>query len=137
MDNVHATLREGELNGIKLDNRTQNMLYAGLVQPNYPSASGRQTNLLGHLLEKYQWVEPDHGRIAEALWLLADPDSYKNEIRSQGANDANVATVRTLKTEQQTSHSGGAELADDNSNASRPAKREGIQRPKRNFFGRD
>ena len=28
------------------------MLYNGLVQPNYPSVSGTNTNLLGHLLEK-------------------------------------------------------------------------------------
>ena len=83
IENVYNTLEKGELNGLKLDNRTQNMLYAGLVQSNYPSISGKQTNMLGHLLEKYQWVEPRHDLIAEALWLLADPDSYKSKIKEQ------------------------------------------------------
>ena len=64
MNNVYQTLTPGELNGIKLDKRTQALLYNGLVQPQYPSMSGKQTNLLGHLLEKYQYVEPRHDLIA-------------------------------------------------------------------------
>ena len=51
-DNVYNTLSVGELGGVKLDRKVQGMLYSGLVQPNYPSISGKQTNLLGHLLEK-------------------------------------------------------------------------------------
>jgi hypothetical protein len=50
-DNVYNTLTVGDLGGIKLDKKVQSMLYAGLVQPNYPSISGKQTNMLGHLLE--------------------------------------------------------------------------------------
>jgi hypothetical protein len=76
------------------------MLYSGLVQPNYPSISGKPTNLLGHLLEKYQFVEPRHDLIAEALWLLADPDGYKSKIKDQGSKQAVEKTVRQLKTEQ-------------------------------------
>ena len=44
MDNVYEALKPSELSGIKLDKKTQSMLYAGLVQPNYPSISGRNTN---------------------------------------------------------------------------------------------
>ena len=76
------------------------MLYSGLVQPNYPSISGKPTNMLGHLLEKYQFVEPRHDLIAEALWLLADPDGYKNKVRDQGSKAAIEKTVRQLKTEE-------------------------------------
>ena len=72
MENVYQTLKAGDLNGIKLDKKTQATLYQGLVEPNYQSVSGRQTNMLGHLLEKYQYVEPNHELIAEALWLLSD-----------------------------------------------------------------
>lgn len=100
MKNVYETLEPGELNGIKIEKKTQGMLYAGLVQPNYPSISGKNTNLLGHLLEKYQFVEPRHDLIAEALWLLADPDGYKAKLREGGKKDATLATVRTLKTEE-------------------------------------
>jgi len=100
-DNVYNTLVTGEVGGIKLDKKTQSLLYSGLVQPNYPSISGKQTNLLGHLLEKYQFVEPRHDLIAEALWLLADPDGYKGRVREQGSKEAVEKTVRQLKTEQQ------------------------------------
>ena len=82
-NNIYNTLSIGELGGIKLDKKTQSLLYSGLVQPNYPSISGKPTNLLGHLLEKYQFVDPRHDLIAEALWLFADPDGYKNKVRDQ------------------------------------------------------
>jgi hypothetical protein len=100
MQNVYDTLKPGELNGIKLDRKTQELLYSGLIQPQYPSVSGRPTNLLGHLLEKYQYVEPNHGLIAEALWLLADPNSYKTKIREQGQKETVEKTARMLKTEE-------------------------------------
>lgn len=99
-DNVYNVLSTGELDGVKLDKKVQNMLYSGLVQPNYPSISGKPTNMLGHLLEKYQFVEPRHDLIAEALWLLADPEGYKNKIKDQGTKVATEKTVRMLKTEE-------------------------------------
>jgi hypothetical protein len=99
-DNVYGTLAKGELGGLKLDRKIQGMLYSGLVQPSYPSISGKPTNLLGHLLEKYQFVEPRHDLIAEALWLLADPDGYKSKVKDQGGKQAVEKTVRQLKTEQ-------------------------------------
>jgi hypothetical protein len=136
MDSVYSTLEAGELNGIKLDNRTQNLLYAGLTQPNYPSMSGRQTNLLGHLIEKYQWQEPNHGILAEALWLLADPDGYKNEIKQSGEKEVVGKTVRQLKTAQSNLSSSTAIDTDTNDTQTR-TKRPTISRPKKGFFTRD
>ncbi len=100
MHNVYETLKNGELGGLRLDKKTQGMLYAGLVQPNYPSISGKPTNMLGHLLEKYQYVEPRHDLIAEALWLLSDPDGYKAKIKEVGKQAQVEKTVRQLKTEE-------------------------------------
>ena len=100
MHSVYETLKPGEVNGIKLDKKTQSLLYNGLTQPSYPSISGQPTNLLGHLLEKYQFIEPNHGLIAEALWLLSDPDSYKARIAEVGKTQAVEKTARQLKTEQ-------------------------------------
>jgi hypothetical protein len=99
-DNVYNTLAKGDLGGLKLDRKIQSMLYSGLVQPNYPSISGKSTNMLGHLLEKYQFVEPRHDLIAEALWLLADPEGYKAKVKDQGGKAAVEKTVRQLKTEE-------------------------------------
>ena len=98
--NVFEALKPAEINGLKLDKKTQAQLYSGLVQPQYPSISGKPTNLLGHLLERYQFVEPNYPLIAEALWLLSNPDEYRGNLMKQGKNAAVEQTVRQLKTEQ-------------------------------------
>jgi hypothetical protein len=123
-ENVYNTLVSGDLNGIKLDKKTQSMLYSGLVQPSYPSISGRQTNLLGHLLEKYQFIEPRHDLISEALWLLSDPDGYKSRIKDQGSKAAVEKTVRQLKTEEarKITSSGIQESDSDRRMASKPQR---------------
>ena len=100
MKNVYETLKGGEINEIRVDRKTQGMLYNGLVQPSYPSITGKNTNLLGHLLEKYQFVEPNYPLITEALWLLADPKGYKDKLMEKGENVATEKTVRKLKTAQ-------------------------------------
>jgi hypothetical protein len=38
--------------------------------------------------------------IAEALWLLSDPEAYRQNLVKQGKNQAVETTVRQLKTEQ-------------------------------------
>jgi len=108
MDNVYHTLKDGSLGTMKLDKKTQSLLYNGLVQPAYPSVSGKNTNLLGHLLEKYQFQEPNYTLISEALWLLADPGGYKNKIMELGAQKNTEKVVRKLKMEQ--ANKGGASL---------------------------
>jgi hypothetical protein len=128
MQNVFEALRPAEINGLKLDKKTQAQLYSGLVQPQYPSISGRPTNLLGHLLEKYQFVEPDYPLIAEALWLLSNPDEYRQNLVKQGKNQAVEQTVRQLKTEQSRKQSSTYQDEDDQ----RPRK---IARPQ-NIFKR-
>ncbi len=134
MKNVYETLKEGKLGDIKVDRKTQAMLYNGLVQPNYPSVSGTNTNLLGHLLEKYQFVEPNYGLISEALWLLQDPEAYKAKIMDKGAQKSVEKTVRKLKSEQ--SNAGGASLGvqSRDEESKRSSKRK-IQRPT-NIFKR-
>ncbi len=135
MKNVYETLKEGQLGDIKVDRKTQAMLYNGLVQPNYPSVSGRNTNLLGHLLEKYQFVEPNYALISEALWLLQDPTGYKAKIMDKGAQKSVEKTVRKLKSEQ--SNVGGASLGvnqAEKESTKRSTKRK-IQRPT-NIFKR-
>lgn len=134
MDNVYNVLEPGEINGIKLDKKTQSLLYTGLVQPNYPSVSGRSTNMLGHLLEKYQYVEPRHDLIAEALWLLADPDGYKEKVRQIGKKEAVAQTVRSLKTEQ--SNKLSSVVSTDTEDEPSKPKQQKIQRAQQSFFKR-
>ena len=133
-ENVYKALEKGELNGVKLDNKVQNLLFSGLVQPNYPSITGRQTNMLGHLLEKYQWVEPRHDLIAEALWLLADPDGYKSKLKESAEKNALEKTVRQLKTEEASKIASSTTEEEDNRASREPSRT--LNRPKKNFFGR-
>ena len=136
-ENVYNTLAAGDIGGVKLDRRTQSMLYSGLVQPSYSSISGKQTNLLGHLLEKYQFVEPRHDLIAEALWLLADPDGYKSKIKDQGGKAAIEKTVRQLKTEEgrKLSSSNVSEDREERRTPNRQTTQKTISRPN-NLFKR-
>ena len=133
MENVYETLKEGKINDLKVDRKTQAMLYNGLVQPNYPSVSGKNTNLLGHLLEKYQFVEPNYPLIAEALWLLADPNGFKAKIMEKGAHTAVEKTVRKLKTEQ--ANSGGSSLGVQETEKEKSVSKRKIARPN-NIFRR-
>ena len=135
MKNVYETLKEGKLGDLKVDRKTQAMLYNGLVQPNYPSVSGTNTNLLGHLLEKYQFVEPNYGLISEALWLLQDPVAYKAKIMDKGAQKSVEKTVRKLKSEQ--TNAGGASLGvqERDEQIKKSSSKRKIQRPT-NIFKR-
>jgi len=126
-DNIYKALEPGELNGLKLDKKTQSELFGGLTQANYPSMSGRPTNLLGHLLEKYQYAEPNHALISEALWLLKDPEGYRNKVREMGKKEAVAQTVRQLKTEQSNKITSNTSTQDDDDNSRK--KQGGVPRP--------
>jgi hypothetical protein len=136
IENVYNALAPGDLNGIKLDKKVQNILYTGLVNMNYPSVTGNQTSLLGHLLEKYQFVEPNHALVAEALYLLADPKGYREKVLSLGEKIATEKTVRSLKTEESLKKGGSAVITNDDDNK-RNLKKQTIQKPSKNFFRRD
>ena len=97
MANVYNTLKDGRIGGMKINKKTQALLYNGLVNPQYPSISGQNTNLLGHLLERYQFVEPNYNLVTEALWLLSDPNGYKAQVMAKGTNKAVEQTVRTAQ----------------------------------------
>jgi hypothetical protein len=101
MDNIYNTLKPGDLNGVKVDNKRQKFLWEELTTLKYQSLQGKQTNLLGKLLEDYQFSNvPRYDLIAETLWLLSDPDDYKDQIRRQAKNEVTQETVKKLKTEE-------------------------------------
>lgn len=135
-DSVYDAIEPGDLNGIKLDKKTQGTLYAGLVQPNYPSLSGKPTNLLGHLLEKYQFVEPNHGLIAEALWLLSDPDGYRSKVKEGAKKEVTEKTVRLLKDAEKDKNGSGSNSNEEDEQRRGPAKQDGLKRNNNNFFRR-
>jgi hypothetical protein len=131
VNNVYKALEPGELNGVKLDKKQQAFLYNSLVKAQYQSVTGQPTNLLGHLLEKYQYVEPNYSLIAEATWLLSDPETYRASMSQNKVNKNVEQTVRKLKTEQ-ARKSGG--VSDDQEQSS--GKQGKISRPSANIFRR-
>lgn len=101
MENIYNTLKPSELNGVKIDGKRQKFLWDELTTVKYESMTGRPTNLLGKLLEDHQFGKaPRYDLIAETLWLLSDPDDYKENIRKQAKNEVTQDTVRKLKTEE-------------------------------------
>lgn len=137
IESVYNVIAPGDLNGVKLDKKVQNMLYSGLIESKYPSINGRQTNLLGHLLEKHQYVEPNHSLIAEALWLLADPDGYKAKIKEAGKKEQTEKTVRMLKTEEGKKINSSSTDDDDEPNTRKSGSSRAVKGiPKGNFFKR-
>lgn len=133
-ESIYKALEPGNLNGLKMNNKVQNMLYQGLIQPNYTAANGAQTNLFGHLIEKHQFHEPNHGLIAEALWLLADPDGYKKEVSRVASNEHAEETARKLKTAEQ--NKTGSSHSEDDEGTKAKGSKAGIKRPPKNFFAR-
>lgn len=130
--NVGQALQKGDLNGLKLDRKTQAMLYEGLTNVAYPSASGKPTNLLGHMLDRIQYVEPNFELLAEATYLLSDPEGYRNSIRQQGKNVATTEIAKKLKADQMNNAGGGGFEMEEVDN--KPAKKK-LSRP-RNLFER-
>ena len=132
MDNIYQTLKPGELNGVKLNADKQKFLWDELTTVKYQSMSGQQTNLLGKLLEEYQFGrEQRYDLIAEALWLLSDPQDYKDSIGRTYANDANGKALNTLKTEQSRRLQSSSDERSE-----RNDQRRTIRKQPRNIFGK-
>lgn len=93
-------LKPAELAGIKLDKKTQETLYYGLTELQYPDRAGNPTNLLGSILDRVQFTEPNYQKLARITLYAMDPDAYDEKIRQQGANVNTQQVVRQLKTEQ-------------------------------------
>jgi hypothetical protein len=132
MQNIYETLKPSELNGVKIDSKRQKMLWDELTTVKYESLTGRPTNLLGKLLEDYQFGQkPRYDLIAETLWLLSDPEDYKENIRKQAKNEVVQDTVKKLKTEEARRLS--SYVKDEDTDERTPSKR--LSKPQ-NIFSR-
>lgn len=124
MQNIYETLKPGELNGVRIDGKRQKFLWDELTTVKYQSLTGRPTNLLGKLLEEYQFGEEKrYDLIAEATWLLSDPEDYKEHVKRQAKNEVTESTVRSLKTEQSKKLASSQAYEDDDENKKTPSKK--------------
>ena len=133
---VYSALEKGELNGVKINNKTQNFLYNELTTTKYESMSGKPTNLLGKLLEDHQYGEtPRMDLIAEATWLLSNPEEYKDQLMKKASSAANLETAKKLKTEEGRKLKTTTTITNDNEKIKNPKKSNTIRRQK-NIFGK-
>lgn len=137
MSNIYETLKPAELNGVKLTNKRQNMLWNELTTVKYQSMTGKPTNLLGKLLEEYQFSDkPRYDLIAEATWLLSDPADYKAKIRETVENEITGETAKKLKTEEGRRLKSTTSQAEEDDDSSRKPQKRTITRKGGSMFKR-
>lgn len=135
---VIKTLQTANLNGIPLNEKVQNMLYYGLTDSTrYQTAEGKPTNALGFLLEQHQFgANPNFSLVAEALWLLADPQNYKDSIKKTVEKATNEKTARLLRTEQGASRNASSSQIEQHDKPASATRKAPIQRTGKSIFSR-
>jgi hypothetical protein len=137
MKNIYEALKPAELNGVKLTNKRQNMLWNELTTVKYQSMTGKPTNLLGKLLEEYQFSnKPRYDLIAEATWLLSDPEDYKAQLRASVETEITGETAKKLKTEEGRRLKSTVINTGEDEVASRSPKKKTVSRKKGSMFKR-
>ena len=137
-EKVFNTLNQPHLNGLPLNNRIQTALYYGITETNnHQDRDGNPTNELGYLIEQYQLnPQANMGVLLEALWLLKDPQGYRDSVQSIGQQKATAEQYRKLKTAE-----AGRKTSSSTQGEQRgaPASRKSVKRRKgsRNIFSRD
>ena len=137
-EKVFQTLNQPHLNGLPLNNRVQTALFYGITETDqYQDRDGNPTNELGYLIEQYQLnPKANMGVLLEALWLLKDPQGYRDNVQSIGQQKAVSDTYRKLKTAEGTRKTASSTQGEQRG---APASRSGVKRKKssRNIFSRD
>ena len=138
---IYNTLNTNNLNGVPLNSKVQNMLYYGLVDSSkYQNIEGKPTNALGYLLEQHQFGKnANPSLVAEALWLLADPDDYRSSIKQLGTKEANLKTVKMLKTEEATKNTASSTYDSESTKGKSTPTRQAnspLKRNGKNIFSR-
>ena len=99
-NSVVEALQTEDLNGIKIDKKTQIELYKGLTENSFVDSRGKRCSEFHHLLDKIMWQEPNYKKLAKIQWILKDEEGYENALSNKAVNKNVESTVRLLKTEQ-------------------------------------
>jgi len=133
---IRKVVSSGKLSNLEVDKQKLKELEQGITQSTFESITGKKTNLLGHLIEKYAFIEPNHELLLEALWLLKEPEEYKKHLISLGEKKATTETIRKLKTSSERSTTGQDDI--DATTSKKLIRRQSLQRenPRDWFFKR-
>ena len=137
-NNVYTALNKQDLNGIPLNNKIQTMLFYGLTDSTkYQDSKGNNTNALGYLLEQHQFGKnANPSLVAEALWLLADPEDYRNSVKRIGQNEEVINTTRKLRTSEGTKLTSSTGIGEKQASGKRTKPKPTIQRGGKGLFSR-
>lgn len=134
MKNIFETLKPGKINDIDISKEKRDYLWEELSKSKHKSINGRNTNLLGKLIEQYQFGEnPRYDLIVEATMLLDNPEEYRAAIIQKGKNASTAEITKKLKTEQDRKEKG--ELHNEELENKEPGVRK-LNKP-RNIFDRN
>jgi len=133
---IKKVVSNGKLSNLEVEKQKLKELEQGITQSSFDSITGKKTNLLGHLIEKYAFVEPNHELLLEALWLLKEPEEYKKHLIALGEKKATTDTIRKLKTSSERSTTGQDDI--DATTSKKLIRRQSSQRenPRDWFFKR-
>lgn len=121
------------LNGIPLDRGTASKLFHGLIENKFPLSNNNSGNMLSYFIDQYQWVKPNPELLAEALWLLSDPDDYRKRVAGVLEKEFTESHYRKLQTAEQSA----ARPSSPTERTSDTIKRRVVgTEQKNNFFGR-
>ena len=96
--NVVEALKDGDLNGMKLDRKRQAEFYNRLTVAKPSPISGKPVNSIGEALERIQFSDnPNYKLLIHVDWMLNDPEGYWAAIKQIGKNEGGVEIERKLK----------------------------------------
>lgn len=134
-DSMIDTLSKKDLNGIPLTKELRRSLAEGILTSSHESKFAKtRTNELFHLIEKYQTEEKKPDLIAEALFLLRDPESYRKAVSQIAVRDTDKDRVRKLKTSAERRSAGAGSEEEEERETKRTRKT--VKRRGPNFFQR-
>ena len=134
-NNLISSIEKSNLFKTDKTKKLKDEFVSSLLEIKYDSISGQKTNKFNHLLEKYLYVEPNYDLIAEVYWLMSDPQSYKEFIRSDVKQKViKEEVIPKLKKKSQELSTSSTENIDYSTDEIKKVRKHEVNRNKRKFF---
>jgi hypothetical protein len=111
-ENIHNTLKDNTLAGIKLDKKWARQLEANMTSTAPSPWNGQPVNYLGYGLHQAQFVKPDYEAVALAAWILNDKAGAIEAIGQRKANIQAEKDIKLIKQNQGLGVSGQLEVGE-------------------------
>ncbi len=134
-NNLISSIEKSNLFKTDKTKKLKDEFVSSLLEIKYDSISGQKTNKFNHLLEKYLYVEPNYDLIAEVYWLMSNPQSYKEFIRSDVKQKViKEEVIPKLKKKSQELSTSSTENIDYSTDEIKKVRKHEVNRNKRKFF---